>query len=69
MHGGVLALVRGVAASLRGGILYARLHFGNGPITRGRVTGGTGRFAGATGTIYGKSLDRRRTSVTVTWQK
>lgn len=58
-----------VALSTKGGILYGKLRFSNGPITRGTVTGGTGKFEGATGTIYGKSLNKQgtRTAVTVTW--
>jgi hypothetical protein len=46
-----------VSLSTRGGMLRGTLRFSNGPITRGRVTGGTGRFAGATGTIYAKALN------------
>ncbi|MGZ4483594.1 MAG: hypothetical protein ACXVFR_08400 [Nocardioidaceae bacterium] len=60
-----------VALSTRGGLLYGKLKFSNGPITRGTVTGGTGRFAGATGTIYGKSLNKNgtRTAVTIHWHR
>ena len=60
-----------VAVSTRGGLLYGKLKFSNGPITTGTVTGGTGRFAGATGTIYGKSLNKSgtRTAVTVHWHR
>lgn len=58
-----------VALSTKGGILYGKLKFSNGPITHGRVTGGTGKFSGVTGTIYGKSLNKRgtRTAVTITY--
>ena len=58
-----------VALSTRGGLLYGKLRFSNGPITHGTVTGGTGRFKGATGTILGKSLNKSgtRTAVVVHW--
>lgn len=58
-----------VALSARGGMMFGTLRFSNGPVTRGRVTGGTGRFAGATGTIYARSLNKAdtRTAVTIHW--
>jgi hypothetical protein len=55
-----------VAFSTRGGVLYGRLKFSNGPITTGTVTGGTGRFKGVSGTIYGKSLNSAGTRTAVT---
>ncbi len=59
-----------VALSMKGGILYGALRFSNGPVTRGRITGGTGKFAGATGTIYGKSNSTgNRTAVVVHYTK
>ena len=54
-----------VALSTRGGLLYGSLKFSDGPITTGRVTGGTGRFKGVTGTIYGKSLNKAGTRTAV----
>jgi hypothetical protein len=57
-----------VAVSLRGGILLARLHqSGDSTAFTGIVTGGRGRFAGATGTITGHSPSQNsnRTFVTV----
>jgi hypothetical protein len=60
-----------VAFSTKGGILYGSLRFSNGPVTHGRVTGGTGKFRGAKGTIYGRNLNASgtRTAVTVTYHK
>lgn len=55
-----------VAFSTKGGILYGSLRFSDGPVTRGRVTGGTGKFRGAEGTIYGKSLNQSGTRTAVT---
>jgi hypothetical protein len=59
-----------VAVSTRGGMMFGTLRFTNGPVTRGRITGGTGRFSGATGTIYAKSLNSSgtRTAVVVTYR-
>ena len=54
-----------------GGFLYGTLtvNFKTGAITNGKVTGGTGAFAGATGTIKAKNLNKAgtRTAVTVTY--
>jgi hypothetical protein len=60
----------GVTLDTNGGFLYGKLKFSNGPVTRGTVTGGTGIFKGATGTIVGKSLNKAgtRTAVTVTYR-
>ncbi|HEY6934371.1 MAG TPA: hypothetical protein VI452_13320 [Marmoricola sp.] len=59
-----------VAVSTRGGMMFGTLRFTNGPVTRGSITGGTGRFSGATGTIYAKSLNSSgtRTAVVVTYR-
>jgi hypothetical protein len=53
----------------RGGFLYATLKFTNNPVTHGSVTGGTGIFTRATGTVTGKSLNKSgtRTAVTITY--
>ena len=60
-----------VAFSTKGGILYGSLKFSNGPVTRGKVTGGTGKFRGAKGTIYGRNLNPSgtRTAVTVRYHR
>jgi len=41
----------------------------DGPVTRGKVTGGTGTFRGASGTITAKTLDKNgtKTAVTITY--
>jgi hypothetical protein len=59
----------GVTLDTSGGFLYGTLKFTNGPVTHGRVTGGTGRFNGAAGTITGKDLNKSgtRTAVTITY--
>jgi hypothetical protein len=52
-----------------GGLLYGTLTFTSSPVTHGTVTGGTGAFRGATGTIVGKALNQSgtRTAVTITY--
>jgi hypothetical protein len=54
-----------------GGFLYGKLtvNFKTGAITNGKVTGGTGAFARATGTIKAKNLNAAgtRTAVTITY--
>ena len=41
-----------------------------GPVTRGTVTGGTGTYRGATGTITAKTLDKdgTKTAVIITYR-
>ena len=58
-----------VALSTNGGILYGALKPGNGPTIKGTVTGGTGTFQGATGTIVAKQLNKAgtKTAVTITY--
>ena len=58
-----------VALSTKGGILYGTLKLSQGPDTHGKVTGGTGVFKGATGTIFGHSTSKTRTKVTVTYHR
>jgi hypothetical protein len=54
-----------------GGFLYGTLtdNLKTGAITNGKVSGGTGAFAGATGTIKAKNLNKAgtRTAVTITY--
>ena len=56
-----------------GGFLYGKLtaNFKTGAITNGKVTGGTGAYAGATGTIKAKNLNAAgtRTAVTITYHR
>ena len=58
-----------VAFDTSGGLLYGKLQFTSSPVIHGTVTGGTGAFRGATGTIFGKSLNKSgtRTAVTITY--
>ena len=58
----------GAAIDMAGGFLYGVLQESGGPVTHGTVTGGTGTFAGATGTITAKTNgDGTRTAVTITY--
>jgi hypothetical protein len=59
----------GVTLSTNGGFLYGALKFtSTSPLVHGTVTGGTGAFKGATGTITGKQNQvGNRTAVTITY--
>jgi hypothetical protein len=56
----------------KGGFLYgtAAFNFNTGVISHGKVTGGTGAFKGATGTVKAKNLNSAgtRTAVTITYR-
>jgi hypothetical protein len=55
-----------VAVDVKGGFLYGTVATTNGGKTfAGKVTGGTGPYAGATGTITGKSTASNKTAVTI----
>jgi hypothetical protein len=56
-----------VAITRHGGLLFGRVHSTSQTSYAGRVTGGSGRFAGATGTITAKNAPHNdsRTFVTV----
>jgi hypothetical protein len=58
-----------VTGDFNGGLLYGtfNVNFKTGAITNGKVTGGTGAFAGATGTIKAKSVSSTKTAVTITY--
>jgi hypothetical protein len=58
-----------ITVDTTGGFLYgtATVSVKTGAITNGKVTGGTGSFAGATGTIKAKSISRTKTAVTITY--
>ncbi len=60
-----------ITVDTKGGFLYgtAKVSFKSGAITGGKVTGGTGAFKGATGTIKAKNLNKAgtRTAVTITY--
>ena len=55
-----------VAFDIKGGLLYATVATVNGGLTfSGKVTGGTGAFQGATGTISAKTISNTKTAVTI----
>ena len=60
-----------ITGDISGGFLYGTgtINFKTGAFTNGKVTGGTGAFAGATGTIKAKDLNAAgtRTAVTITY--
>jgi hypothetical protein len=53
----------------KGGFLYGTFTFNprTGVVTNGKVTGGTGAFAGATGTIKVKTISSTKHAVTITY--
>ena len=58
-----------VTGDFSGGFLYGTgtINFKTGAFSNGKVTGGTGAFAGATGTIKTKTISKTKTAVTVTY--
>jgi hypothetical protein len=54
---------------LNGGFMYGTfdLNVKTGAVTNGKVTGGTGAFAGATGTIKVKNVSNNKAAVTITY--
>jgi hypothetical protein len=54
-----------VALDLAGGFLYGTFKINN-PVTHGRVTGGTGIYAGATGKITAKAVNKSGTRMAIT---
>ena len=60
-----------ITGDVSGGFLYGTgtINFKTGAFSNGKVTGGTGAFAGATGTIKAKNLNAAgtRTAVTITY--
>jgi hypothetical protein len=58
-----------VTGDYKGGMLYGtfNVNLKTGVITNGKVTGGTGAFAHATGTITAKPISSTKTAVTVTY--
>ena len=58
----------GVALDTKDGFLYGVLRESGGAVTHGKVTGGTGKYAGATGTITARSNNAAtRSAVTITY--
>jgi len=58
-----------VTVDTSGGFLYGtfNLNLKTGAVTNGKVTGGTGAFAGATGTIKVKTISSTKHAVTITY--
>jgi hypothetical protein len=58
-----------VTLDTTGGMLYGTgtINFKTGKFTHGKVTGGTGAFKGATGTIKAKDISSTKTAVTITY--
>ena len=58
-----------VTVNTKGGFLYGtfNINFTTGAVTNGKVTGGTGTFAGATGTIKVKTVSNTKHAVTITY--
>ena len=57
-----------VTVDTNGGFLYGTFNVTKtGQITNGKVTGGTGAFAGATGTITVKAISSTKHAVTITY--
>ena len=57
-----------VTLDTAGGLLYGTLKVSSNPVTHGTVTGGTGIFAGATGTITAKTISATKLAVTIIYQ-
>ena len=60
-------LVLDAAFAFKGGLILARIHStGKAPPTwSGRVTGGTGAYEGATGTVSGRGTGQKDTNLTI----
>jgi len=58
-----------ITVDTSGGFLYgtATVSIKTGAVTNGKVTGGTGAFAGATGTITVKTVSSTKHAVTITY--
>jgi hypothetical protein len=56
-----------VTVDTAGGFLSGTLKVTSNPVTHGTVTGGTGAFAGATGTITAKPIGATKLAVTITY--
>jgi hypothetical protein len=55
-----------VAFGMKDGIVYAKVTINNTPTTNGTITGGTGPFKGASGTISVTNLNKSGTRASVT---
>ena len=58
-----------ITGDTKGGFLYGTgtINFKTGAFSNGKVTGGTGAFAKATGTIKTKTISKTKTAVTITY--
>jgi hypothetical protein len=58
-----------ITGDFSGGFLYGTgtLNFKTSAFSNGKVTGGTGAFKGATGTIKAKAISKTKTAVTITY--
>jgi hypothetical protein len=58
-----------VTGDFSGGFLYGTgtINMKTGAFSNGKVTGGTGTFKGATGTIKAKVISKTKTAVTITY--
>jgi hypothetical protein len=58
-----------ITGNLSGGFLYGTgtVSIKTGAFSNGKVTGGTGTFKGATGTITAKKISSTKTAVTITY--
>ena len=57
-----------VTFDMSGGFLYGTANITkSGTVTNGKVTGGTGAFAGATGTVKAKSAGKNHEAITITY--
>jgi hypothetical protein len=58
-----------ITGDLSGGFLYGTgtINFKTGAFSNGKVTGGTGSFKGATGTITAKTISSTKTAVTIVY--
>jgi hypothetical protein len=63
------SLAVNLTVETKGGFLYGTFTFNpkTGVVTNGKVTGGTGAFKGATGTIKVKTISRTKHAVTITY--
>jgi hypothetical protein len=63
------SLAVNLTVDTKGGFLYGTFTFNpkTGVVTNGKVTGGTGAFKGATGTIKVKTISRTKHAVTITY--
>jgi hypothetical protein len=64
------AIANNVTLDTKGGLIYATytLNLATGKVTNGKVTGGTGAFKNATGTLAAKPASGSRYAVTITYR-